>query len=693
MDKGAKKIDMRALYRSLYPANGSSQGASQLAAKGEAPAVQFEEDGEGLRRLAPPLMESLVGLSPADKLRRKVSLPRGRSPKDICSLAAAVVASDAQFGLMDRDSLLQCDRLGDVLREARLAGVPLVELEVDDLQQIKEAVLRIKGWAQVEPTYEMKQILMDKVVEGEVFYMVEWVSPPGEVTWELQANLEGTAQALLDQYRTAKQVRKGTPKRGARVSLQELQAVRRGPWADMQTAQPELQPGVQQGVLAEAWAAPHMARSALERGDEADAQDAQQVAQTPVQSLVGVLEEALPALMASMSRLATEVSDVKSWAVKVRKSSATSRKRVRMESSDEEQEEEDTRLPRDRPVLKGDKRLAQVGWSHYARECELYRKYAAMKMGPNVHLAAQYNAKLDDMLEVEEQMMECELKVLKAEAAAKAKPDNEDLGEKWRDAQATHNVYKQQFAVLNDEVNMLGECSREAAAGRGAVALKVMEMAKRSSKETSARKEWRKLVKSAEAELKEEREQDKELWLCHQLGANSASWRSQEARGGLQQYMGNQLRPLPPASGGTHDVLAIMPPPPPPVRPLPAGTQQAMAQGLKGLGESRASQARRCVFKPAEEVLHRDCPPELQGTMLPQGMKFFTPGKQLDSPVKDRKGNEFAHMCKVCGMAPPQVKGHEAFECLEKFTVEGKPGRTYRELFQMGWVDKTGTYK
>ena len=43
-------------------------------------------------------------------------------------------------------------------------------------------------------------------------------------------------------------------------------------------------------------------------------------------------------------------------------------------------------------------------------------------------------------------------------------------------------------------------------------------------------------------------------------------------------------------------------------------------------------------------------------------------------------------------MMPPQVKGHEAWECLQKFEVSGKPGRTYRELYQMGACDKFGKY-
>ena len=102
--------------------------------------------------------------------------------------------------------------------------------------------------------------------------------------------------------------------------------------------------------------------------------------------------------------------------------------------------------------------------------------------------------------------------------------------------------------------------------------------------------------------------------------------------------------------------------------------------------------AKRVQFRPAEEVLKR-VPGALQGCMLPVGMKFFTPSKMLDSSPKVRE-KEFVHACKVCGMMPPQVKGHEAWECTERFKVDGKTGKGYRELFSVHQVcDNHGEYK
>ena len=59
----------------------------------------------------------------------------------------------------------------------------------------------------------------------------------------------------------------------------------------------------------------------------------------------------------------------------------------------------------------------------------------------------------------------------------------------------------------------LGECSQAALEGKKAVASKVYERALRSSKETEARKSWRKLFKDAEKELREERVLDQGVFI------------------------------------------------------------------------------------------------------------------------------------------------------------------------------------
>ena len=139
--------------------------------------------------------------------------------------------------------------------------------------------------------------------------------------------------------------------------------------------------------------------------------------------------------------------------------------------------------------------------------------------------------------------------------------------------------------------------------------------------------------------------------------------------------------------------------------PSGGSQQQLMQQGLQGLarplppqqqgsgwqqsdGRRTAGVQARTYFKEAEQVLGHKCPAGLHGHMLPVGMKFFTARKLLDDPVKVRDVNRpFTFKCKVCDKV-----GHEAFECDESFMVEGKPGKSYRELLRMGIVDRHGQY-
>ena len=94
------------------------------------------------------------------------------------------------------------------------------------------------------------------------------------------------------------------------------------------------------------------------------------------------------------------------------------------------------------------------------------------------------------------------------------------------------------------------------------------------------------------------------------------------------------------------------------------------------------------MFKLAEEQLGHRCPAELRGHMIPVGMVFERQGKMLDDQPKQRT-EPFQHKCKVCDR-----EGHEAFECPGGgFQHSGKPGKSYRELFHLGVVDRNGRYR
>ena len=52
-------------------------------------------------------------------------------------------------------------------------------------------------------------------------------------------------------------------------------------------------------------------------------------------------------------------------------------------------------------------------------------------------------------------------------------------------------------------------------------------------------------------------------------------------------------------------------------------------------------------------------------------------------------GSEFKGKCKVCD----KYAGHEAVDCVETFHVEGKPAKTFRQLFEIHKVmDEHGIY-
>ena len=113
------------------------------------------------------------------------------------------------------------------------------------------------------------------------------------------------------------------------------------------------------------------------------------------------------------------------------------------------------------------------------------------------------------------------------------------------------------------------------------------------------------------------------------------------------------------------------------------GGQQGGGTGTQQGGRERL----RTRFMPAETALGAKCPQALNGHMVPVGMRFFTPGKLLDSPQKQRN-TPFPHKCKLC-----EKVGHEAFECTEAFEYNGRPACNYRQLFQMGLLDPHGMLK
>ena len=191
---------MQALFKKNHAPATRTAEAMAVAKQGEDLALMFLNDMAGLKLMVQPLFSTLSGLDSREKAARKVAVPKGTAAKDICELANQFAKSDARFGLMDKSQLQATVKLGDILREARLAGVSLkgFENERGAWKVLKEAVLKVKGWT-LDAEYAATKIL-DSVKTGKTEkFQVLWED--GSKTWEPQDNLKGTADALIKEFR------------------------------------------------------------------------------------------------------------------------------------------------------------------------------------------------------------------------------------------------------------------------------------------------------------------------------------------------------------------------------------------------------------------------------------------------------------------------------------------------------------
>ena len=100
-----------------------------------------------------------------------------------------------------------------------------------------------------------------------------------------------------------------------------------------------------------------------------------------------------------------------------------------------------------------------------------------------------------------------------------------------------------------------------------------------------------------------------------------------------------------------------------------------------------AGEQQRTKFATAEEVLGPVAAQKgLSGYMVPVGMKFYTRNKTLADPPKVRS-EPFTWACKLCNQV-----GHEAFECTSTFTTDGKPAKSYRQMYDLQLCDVHGIY-
>ena len=632
--------NIAAMYQVKYPEDESH---------GKALAMEFDGDVEALRHQVMALTTTLGGLAAEEKALRKVALPRKPSARAteamvreiICATAHSIAASDIQWSAMDRSELEQCSVLGDLLREARLAGVPVKGM--NSVEDLRNAVLAMKGWLQPPlDEYEVLEVVVHRTTDqGQREYMVKW--KVGPATWESGDHPSKALQDLVAAYEAS---RAAAHKRGPQVTAEELQ---------------QLQQGAGVGAARE------------EKGEE---------------------EAARVALMASMKVMADGQSELQEFMKKMAKKEGAA------ESDDEDGSQ--WRLGSEVQVLRGGKRLKQLDndFGHYREERNVELLYASHYLTMDAPFAKEHNAALNEFVELEKKALEHKLEVQKAKLRYEAAPEDAAKRDVYYMAKARAEHLQKQWLLKDDRWRYIGQLSKFARRGNVAVAQKMFENMQKQRDEVAWLKQFRKDEKTAVEDIRKGATIDQATYMAGHLGQASAMFETAEARAAATMAFQGGRHSAQGYGGGAGQGRVPLPPGPPEPRPLPlqpfqglGGLQQQQGAPLQqgalmqpGARRSGAATAMRTKFLPAEEVLKGPPPPALVGHMLPVGPTFFTPGKALDDPPKVRQ-EPFAHKCKLCDRV-----GHEAFECMESFSYLDKPAKSFRQLHQSGVVDRHGRY-
>ena len=408
--------------------------------------------------------------------------------------------------------------------------------------------------------------------------------------------------------------------------------------------------------------------------------------QPPMQPPVGLAPQApsdVGAVLAGLpAALAAAMTAGMAALAKQDKAPKKPKRKSRLADTDSDSEDDD-RASFDRPALRGDKRQQKIGFTAFRAERGLKRQREMTEMQPHEPFAAEYNEANSALVDIEMRMLDQDLKIQDAEDGVReAEADDfEAQAAAEQDlimAKARRKVLREQWMISEDNLELYDGCSRLSRGGKHTVAVAMLQDYKKKSRETSKDAAFNKRQKLAEARLKKERELDQGFFLSQQLGSDSAS-------GPQLGWRRNMYGTSPVYPSRTFSDFPAYPPPPvrPGPRPLPIEASPAQLAQIGAGPDGR----RRTMFEEASTVL-QPCPPKLVGVMLPVGMKFFTDSKLLSDPRKDRSVKPFPGKCKLCDKA-----GHEAFECEETFTVDGRKALSYRACFKQGLCDQHGQYK
>ena len=263
----------------------------------------------------------------------------------------------------------------------------------------------------------------------------------------------------------------------------------------------------------------------------------------------------------------------------------------------------DGKLPGQRDLMGGFKRLKQVGVAHFMAERTMRRQRKSVMMAEHMPFAHKYNKRMDGLLVVETRKMECELQLRELRALV----ETPEVQQKIMEKEVRLKMITEEWLVIDDTLDLLQGCSDTAMKGKVAKAWQMWEDAKEEQKGCSKTAEMKKRETAAEAGLKEKAQTDQAMYLAMQLGQQSAMYGGQggnsfgQAQGGRgygqqqqqgwqgqqqqQAWQGQQQQGWPIGSPQGGVVPRPMPPGPPPPNPFVGlGLPKGGGKGGKGRG-------------------------------------------------------------------------------------------------------------
>ena len=608
-------------------------------------------------------------LQPKERLDRMVKLG-AKSDAGIMAMVHGLVESDATFERLGRDEVREETLFGVVQRECRANGVSVKGVE-QDIVAMKKRLYEKRRWVwdidEAEVQYDVKGIIGSKMVGRVKLYRVVW-SDDTE-TDEPLAHLEAVAE-MVEEY----EAQRGAAQGGGRVARGRAGGSAGGGACAGSGGSAGAGSGGSAGAGSGGSAGAGSGGSAGSGSGGTD----------ELKNAMIVMSQAVGALVAVSAKSATGGGTKAVPTV-----------------------EHDGKLPGQRDLMGGHKRLKQVGADHFMAERTLKRSRRTMMMPPGQHFSDLFNQAMNKLLAIEERKLECEFQLREMEA----KP----VGSRSAEEQAaitTKAVRKQiideEWMVADDELTLIQGCSDIAQKGMVAKAWEMWEQAVEEQLGCSKSAELKRREKAADASLKEKAQADQALWLAGQIGVQSAllggsdgnGFAAVSGKGGKGMYQ--QQVPTMGYGGGQYQQPPLqrpMPPGPPPGMPPNQQQVNGVWQGGKGgKGGKGYLQQQRLNFVLADTKLGGRCPPQLKGVLIPEteptrgGMLFYRRFKTLEDPPKPMVPGMAPAPCKCCWKMPPMCAQHEAYTCDEAVEVNGVPAKSPRQLFRMGVMDKNGNY-